>query len=133
MTQEENNPAAGPAETRPEAEPPPPAVTAVADTPASGPAEDGAKPTVVGIGASAGGLAALKTFFSHVPEASGLAFVVVVHLSPEHKSHLAELLQPQVRMPVRQVTETMPLEADQVYVIPPNANLNTIDTHLRLS
>ncbi|HMQ56872.1 MAG TPA: chemotaxis protein CheB, partial [Anaerolineae bacterium] len=133
MTHEENNPAAGPVETRPEAEPSPAAVTAVADTPASGPAEDGAKPTVVGIGASAGGLAALKTFFSHVPEASGLAFVVVVHLSPEHKSHLAELLQPQVRMPVRQVTETMPLEADQVYVIPPNANLNTIDTHLRLS
>jgi two-component system CheB/CheR fusion protein len=91
------------------------------------------EPTVVGIGASAGGLAALKEFFHHVPANSGLAYVVVVHLSPEHKSHLADLLQPHVQMPVQQVTETMALEADHVYVIPPNANLNTIDTHLRLS
>ncbi len=89
--------------------------------------------TVVGIGASAGGLAALREFFDRVPENSGLAFVVVVHLSPDHESHLDDLLQPHVKMPVRQVTETMPLEPDRVYVIPPNANLNTIDTHLRLS
>ncbi len=90
-------------------------------------------PTVVGIGASAGGLAALKTFFAHVPEKSGLAFVVVVHLSPEHESHLAELLQPHTSMPVEQVAKTLRLEADRVYVIPPNSNLSTIDTHLRLS
>ena len=91
------------------------------------------KPTVIGIGASAGGLAALRTFFDRVPDDSGLAFVVVVHLSPDHESHLAELLQPHVRFPVLQVSETTPLEPDHVYVIPPNANLNTIDTHLRLS
>jgi two-component system, chemotaxis family, CheB/CheR fusion protein len=89
--------------------------------------------TVVGIGASAGGLAALKQFFSHVPDDSGLAYVVVVHLSPDRESHLADLLQPHVRMPVQQVTETLPLEKDHVYVIPPGCNLNTIDTHLRLS
>jgi two-component system, chemotaxis family, CheB/CheR fusion protein len=89
--------------------------------------------TVVGIGASAGGLAALKSFFSNIPEDSGLAYVVVVHLSPEHESHLADLLQPYVAMPVEQVTETVALEPDHVYVIPPGANLNTIDTHLRLS
>jgi two-component system CheB/CheR fusion protein len=91
------------------------------------------EPTVIGIGASAGGLAALKTFFEHVPPDSGLAFVVVVHLSPDHESHLAELLQPHVQFPVQQVSDTTPLEANHVYVIPPNANLNTIDTHLRLS
>jgi two-component system, chemotaxis family, CheB/CheR fusion protein len=91
------------------------------------------EPTVIGIGASAGGLAALKTFLSYVPEDSGLTFVVVVHLSPDHESHLAELLQPQVHVPVQQVVETIPLEANHVYVIPPNANLNAIDTHLRLS
>src|SRR5215471_14962393 len=91
------------------------------------------KPTVVGIGASAGGLAALKTFLENVPRDSGLAFVVVVHLSPDHESHLAELLQPHVRFPVQQVVETTALEPNHVYVIPPNANLSAIDTHLRLS
>ena len=94
---------------------------------------EAAKPSVVGIGASAGGLAALKQFFALVPADSGLVFVVVVHLSPEHKSHLADLLQPSVRFPVRQVTDTISLEPNNVYVIPPNANLSAIDTHLRLS
>jgi two-component system, chemotaxis family, CheB/CheR fusion protein len=88
---------------------------------------------VVGIGASAGGLSALKRFFEHIPLDSGLSFVVVVHLSPEHKSMLPDLLQPSAKFPVRQVTETMPLEPNNVYVIPPNANLSAIDTHLRLS
>lgn len=88
---------------------------------------------IVGIGASAGGLAALKLFFSHVPKDSSLAYVVVVHLSPDHESHLAELLQPHVKIPVEQVTDTVELEKNRVYVIPPNANLDSIDTHLRLS
>ncbi|QOR39152.1 hypothetical protein HNO52_11970 [Billgrantia diversa] len=91
------------------------------------------QPTIVGIGASAGGLAALKRFFANVPERTGLSFVVVMHLSPEHESHLADLLQPFCRLPVRQVTETIALEPDTVYVIPPGRNLNTVDTHLRLS
>jgi two-component system CheB/CheR fusion protein len=49
--------------------------------------------TVVGIGASAGGLEALRFFFSALPAETGMAFVVVTHLHPEHESHLAELLQ----------------------------------------
>ena len=88
---------------------------------------------IVGIGASAGGLAALKTLLSHVPDRTGVAFVVVVHLSPEHESRLADLLQQHCKLPVQQVSETVKIEPDCVYVIPPNANLNTIDTHLRLS
>jgi two-component system CheB/CheR fusion protein len=99
----------------------------------SGPSTTKTNPTVIGIGASAGGLAALKTFLAHVPSDSGLAFVVVVHLSPDHESHLAELLQPHVHFPVQQVGESVALEPNHVYVIPPNANLNAIDTHLRLS
>lgn len=91
------------------------------------------KPTVVGIGASAGGFAALKKLFEHVPADCGLAFVVVVHLSPEHKSHLADLLQRFAHFPVQQVNENTLLEPNNVYVIPPNANLSAIDTHLRLS
>ncbi|MGK7391155.1 MAG: chemotaxis protein CheB [Candidatus Cyclobacteriaceae bacterium M2_1C_046] len=89
--------------------------------------------TIVGIGASAGGLQALKTFFENIPEKSGLAYVVVVHLSPEHKSILSELLQPFTSMPVQQVQQTIALKPDHVYVIPPGCNLDTIDTHLRLS
>lgn len=89
--------------------------------------------TIVGIGASAGGLKALKEFFAEVPSTSGLAFVVVVHLSPDHESHLADLLQPHVKMPVQQITESTRIAADNVYVIPPNANLNSVNTHLRLT
>jgi two-component system CheB/CheR fusion protein len=95
---------------------------------------DGTKrPKVVGIGASAGGLAALRALFERIPPDTGLAFVVVVHLSPEHESHLADLIQPHCQMPVEQVQEELPLAPDHVYVIPPGRNLNTIDSHLRLS
>ena len=88
---------------------------------------------IIGIGASAGGLNALKKFFSKVPKDSGLVYVVVVHLSPEHKSLLADLLQQTIKMPAIQVTENVELKPNHVYVIPPNANLDTIDTHLRPS
>jgi two-component system CheB/CheR fusion protein len=88
---------------------------------------------VVGIGASAGGLSALKSLLGDVEPDGRSAYVVVVHLSPQHESHLAELLQPSVAMPVQQVTDTMPLLPDHVYVIPPNRNLTAVDTHVRLS
>jgi two-component system CheB/CheR fusion protein len=102
-------------------------------SPSRGPSPSEKSPFVVGIGASAGGLAALRQFFAGIGDDSGLAFVVVMHLAPDHESHLAEVLQPAVKMPVQQVTKTLPLEANRVYLIPPNANLNAIDTHLRLS
>lgn len=92
-----------------------------------------ALPVVVGLGASAGGLDALKKFFAALPAQSGLAYVVVVHLSPSHDSHLAELLRAAARIPVEQVTDSVPLEADRVYVIPPGMNLAAVDSHLRLS
>jgi two-component system CheB/CheR fusion protein len=100
---------------------------------ASAPETTDAGPVVVGIGASAGGLAALKTMFARIEPTGRLAYVVVVHLSPDHESHLAELLQPSIPLPVQQVTETVRLEPDRVYVIPPNRNLTAVDTHLRLS
>ena len=100
--------------------------------PADVPASVGAA-YVVGIGASAGALSALRTLFGAMPRAPGFACVVVVHLSPEHDSHLVELLQPYTFMTVQQVRETTLLEPNNVYVIPPNANLEAIDTHVRLS
>jgi two-component system, chemotaxis family, CheB/CheR fusion protein len=88
---------------------------------------------VVAVGASAGGLAALKQLLGAVPGDTGLAIVIVVHLSPDHESHLVNLLQPHARMPVEQISATTTLERDRVYVIPPGCNVSSVDTHLRLS
>jgi len=63
---------------------------------------------VIGIGASAGGLGALLKFLEHMPAGNGMAFVVVVHLSPRHVSNLPALLQSATRMTVTQVTTAMP-------------------------
>ena len=102
-------------------------------SPDPNPQPPAARPTVVGIGASAGGLHALKRFFSTVEPQHDIAYVVVVHLAAEQKSHLADVLQPHIPMPVQQVTETTPLEANHVYVIPPASNISAVDSHLRLS
>ena len=88
---------------------------------------------VVGIGASAGGLAALQQLLGNVPSHSGLAWVIVVHLPPDLESHLPELLQPYTNLAVTQVSETIAIEPDHVYVIPPGSNLEAIDSHLRLA
>ncbi|HVF41039.1 MAG TPA: chemotaxis protein CheB [Gemmatimonadaceae bacterium] len=88
---------------------------------------------VVGIGASAGGLAALRQFFGALPERCGMAFVVIVHLDPNEKSHMAELLQTHTKLRVRQVSRPLQVEADNVYVIPPDKDLTLSDGHFRLS
>jgi len=88
---------------------------------------------VVGIGASAGGLAALRAFFEGVPEKCGMAFVVIVHLDPTHKSHMAELLQRYTSMRVRQVSRATRVAPNQVYIIPPDKDLTLTDGHFRLS
>jgi two-component system CheB/CheR fusion protein len=101
--------------------------------PSSGePEESDAIFPVVGIGASAGGMRALRQFLEATPADSGMAFVIVIHLSPDHESHMAELLSTHAPIPVQQVVETMPLHPNHAYVIPPNRNLSAIDTQLRL-
>ncbi|HET6587100.1 MAG TPA: PAS domain S-box protein [Oleiagrimonas sp.] len=82
-----------------------------------------AAPLIVGIGASAGGLEAFKTFFAHMPADSGMAFVLVQHLAPEHKSMLAELLQRGTDMPVAEAEDGAEVAPNHVFVIPPNATL----------
>src|ERR1051325_2141546 len=89
--------------------------------------------TVVGIGASAGGLKALEGFFEALPNDTGLAYVVITHLHPEYESHLPELLQRHTHMSVRQVTGLIPVEKDHVYVIPPNRRLVMEDSQIDLS
>jgi len=88
---------------------------------------------VVGLGASAGGIAVLKEFFRHVPATTGNAYVVILHLSPEHESLLSEILQTVAAIPVRQVTERVKLEPDHAYVIAPNKSLSVVDGHLNVS
>ncbi|HOS39939.1 MAG TPA: chemotaxis protein CheB [Spirochaetota bacterium] len=77
----------------------------------------------VGIGASAGGLEALESFFSAMPADSGMAFVVIQHLSPDYKSLMVELLSKRTAMPVRRAEEGMLVEPNTVYLIPPKKEL----------
>lgn len=88
---------------------------------------------VVGLGASAGGIKALQKFFAHIPPDSGCAYVVVLHLSPDHESRLAEVLQAATPLPVRRVSATLPLERDHVYVISPRTSLRMNDGLLTVS
>lgn len=85
---------------------------------------------VVGIGASAGGLEALEAFLGEVPAECGAAFVVVQHLSPDHKGMLPELLQRATVMPVLQIVDRMKVEPNGVYVIPPNADVGILNGRL---
>jgi two-component system CheB/CheR fusion protein len=78
---------------------------------------------VVGLGASAGGIEALQRFFEQMPAENGMAFVVVLHLSPVHESSIAQILQTKTKMPVSQVSETVAIEKNHVYVIPPAKDL----------
>ena len=79
--------------------------------------------TVVGIGASAGGVKALGTLLEGLPSNTGVAFVIIVHLDPAVHSELPKILGAHTDMPVQAVTGDMPLEADHVYVIPPDRQL----------
>lgn len=92
-----------------------------------------ARLSVVGIGASAGGLTALRAFFAELPADTGMTFVVIMHLSPEYESSLPSLLQPYTAMPVNQVTEHIEMEPDHVYVIPPAKRLLVTEGHLDLA
>ncbi|OJW04120.1 MAG: hypothetical protein BGO39_06425 [Chloroflexi bacterium 54-19] len=88
---------------------------------------------LVGLGASAGGVAALEDFFEYLPQANPeMAFVVVTHLSPEHESNLASIIQRHTNLPVIQVKEAVPVEPARVYVIPPGKQLSMKDGYIQL-
>ncbi len=92
--------------------------------------EVAAGPIVVGIGASAGGLAALKTFFSKMPPDTGMTFLVVQHLDPHHESQLSELLSTSTTMPVKHAEHGTGIAANSVYVIQPDKTLRLTDNML---
>ena len=87
---------------------------------------------IVGIGASAGGLEAFEKFFQHMPNNSGMAFVLVPHLDPTHVSLMPELIQKKTDMPVHQVTDGTRVMPDTVYIVPPNHELAILHGTLHL-
>jgi two-component system CheB/CheR fusion protein len=88
------------------------------------------KRVIVGIGASAGGVRALQAFFEALPADTNAAFVVVVHLDPQSHSELPSILAARTLMPVAQVEATARLQANHVYVIPPNRRLQITDDQI---
>ena len=78
---------------------------------------------VVGIGASAGGLDAFTQMLTHLPANTGMAYVLVQHLDPNHESMLAGLLTSHTAMPVTQAAQGTKVEPDHVYIIPPNMQM----------
>jgi two-component system, chemotaxis family, CheB/CheR fusion protein len=103
------------------------------DRPLQGDGETPSPFLVVALGASAGGFRPLQQFFEQLPQDSNMAFVVVMHLAPEYESHLASLLQTTTKIPVVQVNEPMRLQPNQVFVAPPNRNVELQGDELLLS
>jgi two-component system, chemotaxis family, CheB/CheR fusion protein len=88
---------------------------------------------IVGIAASAGGLDAFTRLLSHLPTDTGMAFVLIQHLSPNHESLLTEILARATPLPVREVRNGMTVEPNHVYVIPPNTKMILSEGTLQLS
>jgi two-component system CheB/CheR fusion protein len=103
------------------------------ETPAANAPVGPPPPHVVGIGASAGGLEALERFFDNLPDQTGMAFVVVQHLSPDFKSLMDELLARHTQLPIHLVEDGMLVEADHVYLIPPKMEMIISEGRLLLS
>ena len=95
-------------------------------------AAEGVACPIVGIGASAGGLEAFRELLTHLPLDTGMGFVLVQHLDPQHESALTQILTRVTSLPVREVTDNLRVESDQVYVIPPNTNLAIAQGVLKL-
>ncbi|MBK1670811.1 hypothetical protein CKO28_22600 [Rhodovibrio sodomensis] len=87
---------------------------------------------IVGIGASAGGIDDMKRFLAALPPDSGLGIALVMHLRPDHPSHLAEVLQQATEIPVAEATDGQQVAANTLYVIPPDRALSIDQGRLRL-
>ena len=88
---------------------------------------------VVGVGASAGGLEAFKKLVRAIPEKSGMAYILVQHLSPDHRSALSKILQRETHIPVHEISDNMHVKPNNVYVVPANKMLVANDGVLQLS
>jgi two-component system CheB/CheR fusion protein len=98
----------------------------------SGPVGEKKELLIAAIGASAGGIEAFTELVSNLPTDTGMAFVLVQHLDPKHHSLLTELLSKKTSLTVEEVTDGMGVQANHVYVIPPNASMSISDHTLQL-
>ena len=87
---------------------------------------------IAAVGASAGGLEALNKFFENISDDPGLAFVVIQHLSPDHESHMVNLLSKKTNMKVLEIKDGTKIEKNNVYLIPPKKNIKIIGEQLFL-
>src|SRR5437667_1548887 len=88
---------------------------------------------VVGIGASAGGLESVSELIAHLPGTTGMAYIFVQHLDPEHGSLLVEILSKRTALQVKEAREGLKIASDHLYVIPPNTTLTIRGDELHLS
>lgn len=88
--------------------------------------------TIVGLGASAGGVEAFQRFVAAIPNNSGMAYVMVLHLHPDHESILPEILSKHTELPVLEISDDINIKPDHIYVIPENKILITVDGVLKL-
>jgi two-component system CheB/CheR fusion protein len=87
---------------------------------------------IVGIGGSAGSFPSFEKFFTHLPADSGMAFVLIFHLDPQHKGQVSELIQMYTAMPVIEATDGVEIQPDKVYIIPPNKDMGIHNRKLLL-
>lgn len=87
---------------------------------------------IVAIGASAGGLEAVTDLFKHLPSDTGMAYIYIQHLDPTHESMLSTILSRTTRMKVVEAKDMQPIQADHVYIMPPNKDMAIADHVLRL-
>jgi two-component system CheB/CheR fusion protein len=88
--------------------------------------------TIVAIGASVGGLEAITLFLKNVSSTTGMAFIFVQHLSPDHKSLLVPLLSNNTKMNVQEVENMEKMEPNNVYIIPYNKEIEVVSGHIKL-
>lgn len=91
------------------------------------------EPYIIGIGASAGGLETVSKLISTVPEDTLNCYVIIQHLSSEHKSHMQEIIAKNTQLPIEEVNDITSLKPGHVYLIPPSKNLTLAKNHLKLS
>ncbi|HKE18269.1 MAG TPA: CheR family methyltransferase [Kofleriaceae bacterium] len=90
-------------------------------------------PFIVGVGARVGGIAALQSFFVHLPDVDGLAFVVVVHEQREHGGGVSQLLAGQTRLKVVEVADGLRVMPRHIHIAPPGAVVEIVDRVLRVT